>query len=1395
MTLDRLLASLRERGVQLWREGDQLRYRTDAETLTPELLGQLREQKPAILELLRSAEAPRQQQPSLQAIPRGGNLPLSFAQQRLWFLDQMEPNRALYNMPVALRLGGALNMPVLQRCLSEVLRRHEPLRTCFETVEGQPVQVIQPAASLEMPLVDLRSLADPERQAEAKRLCVAEAQRPFDLRHDLMLRVRLLRLGETEHILFLNMHHIASDGWSMGLLVRELKTLYEAFVDGMPSPLPELHVQYADFAAWQREWLQGDALKKQLGYWRKQLEGAPALLELPTDRPRPATQSYRGALMPWELAKPLSIALGELSQRENATLFMTLLAAFQTLLHRYTSSEEILVGSPIAGRTRTEFEPMIGCFVNTLVLRGDLSVNPSFRTLLGRTREAALGAYAHQDLPFERLVEELHPERDLSHSPLFQVMFVLQNAPWEPAQLAGLEVTPMLIDSGTSKFDVTLFVREREGALQAVVEYNTDLFKAETIRRMLSHYQTLLEGIVANPDQRLLDLPLLTDAERHQLLVDWNQTQQDYPRNKCVHELFEEQADRTPDAVAVVFEDTQLTYRQLNERANQLARYLQGLGVGPDRLVGICVERSLEMVVGLLGILKAGGAYVPLDPAYPKDRIAFMMEDTKAPVVLTQQSLVDNVREHSVRVICLDTGWREIDECSKENPACISAAENSAYVVYTSGSTGSPKGTTIPHRGMLRLLCGTDFARLDQSRIFLQLAPISFDASTLEIWGPLLHGARCVLFPGRVPLLEDLGRVLKEQHITTLWLTSSLFNAVIDQAPQTLSSLDELLIGGEALSVAHVRRGLELLPNTQIINGYGPTESTTFTCCYRIPRELDTNLPSVPIGRPIANTLVYILDERLKPVPVGVAGELFIGGDGLARGYLNQPELTAEKFIPDPFSTEPGGRLYRTGDVVRYLSDGNIEFLGRLDHQVKIRGFRIELGEIESVLAGLPGVREAVVVTREDVSGDKRLVAYLTAKEGKLPQNSELRGLLQAKLPEYMVPSAFVTLDRFPLTPNGKVDRNALPQPDQARATTGFVPPRTPTEVGLATIWGEVLGLKQVGIHDNFFELGGHSLLAIRLISEINRVLMVALPVRALFQHPTIEELAKALPTQQTKDRESKLILLRSGNAGHDLFFLIDEGSLGMFKLAHFLGEGLSLYASVVPFAESVLRASMDKQFSALPKLEQLAAEHAALIGSQHTTRPLVLAGHCFGGILAFEAAHQLQRAGKHVEAVLLLDTWMTEPMFWWPKKAWLRAHFRNLLKQGPLYLWRKGRRRVRLEKDELALRLKLAKNGDFSLHAPWNIIERIYRHARRSYRPQMLASRGILFVSHEDWRSNAFRERDNSLGTSRFFAGGVEVLDVPGDHVTVLDEPNLPQLARRYEEGLKRLRIKPIRS
>jgi amino acid adenylation domain-containing protein/non-ribosomal peptide synthase protein (TIGR01720 family) len=1062
--------------------------------------------------------------PPLLPVERCGEMVLSFAQARLWFLEQLEPGSSAYNIPAAVRLTGSLDVAVLEQSLNEIVGRHEVLRTTFGMVSGEPRQVIAPVLALTLRWVDLRDLPEAQQKIQVERLATEEAQQPFDLAKGPLLRATLLQLGEAEHVLLLTMHHIVSDGWSMGVLIRELAALYEAFSTGKPSPLPELPIQYADFAHWQRQWLQGEVLAAQLSYWQQQLTGAPALLELPTDRPRPGVQTFRGATQFLALPEPLSQKLKTLSQRSGVTLFMTLLAAFQTLLYRYTGQEDICIGSPIANRNRSETEELIGFFVNTLVLRTDMSENPSFQELLARVREVTLGAYAHQDLPFEQLVEALQPERNLSHQPLFQVMFALQNAPMPALELPSLTLSSLEIESGTAKFDLTLSMEDTEQGLVGSLEYNTDLFDAASISRMLGHFQTLLEGIVDNPDLHLSDLPLLTQPERQQLLVEWNDTQVNYPKDVCIHQLFEAQVDRTPEAVAVVFEDQQLTYGELNSCANQVAHHLRFLGVSPDDLVGICVERSVKMIVGLLGILKAGGAYVPLDPAYPSERLAFMLEDTQVSVLLTQESVVKKLPSHQAQIVCLDSNRETLTQQSEENPKSEVRPDHKAYVMYTSGSTGRPKGVSVIHRGVVRLVKQTNYASFSAEEVFLQLAPISFDASTFEIWGSLLNGARLVIMPPHTPSLQELGQALKQYQVTTLWLTAGLFHLMVDEQIEDLKGVRQLLAGGDVLSVGHVKKVLQEIKGLTLINGYGPTENTTFTCCYPITEPSLVGI-SVPIGRPIANTQVYLLDEYLQPVPVGVPGELYIGGDGLARGYLNRPDLNSERFIPNPFSDKNDDRLYKTGDRVRYLSDGNIEFLGRLDNQVKIRGFRIEPGEIEAVLGQHPAVQETVVMVREDIPGNKRLVAYVVTKKSPAPSMQELPHFLKQQLPEYMVPSAFVLLDALPLTANGKVDRLALPAPDTTRPELAgtYVAPRNSVEELLAGIWTEILRLEKVGIHDNFFELGGDSILSIQIVARANQAGLRLTP-KQLFGHQTIAELATVAGTTSVFQAEQGLV-------------------------------------------------------------------------------------------------------------------------------------------------------------------------------------------------------------------------------------------------------------------------------
>jgi len=1064
------------------------------------------------------------EEPNLNSEEEVFIFPASFAQQRLWFLDQLVPDTSLYNVPTGIRLTGVLNLVALEQSFNEIVRRHEALRTTFDTLEGQCIQVIAPSLKVCLPLIHLQGLPASAREAEAQRLIWQETQHPFDLSEGPLLRLMLLQLDEAEHILLVNLHHIVFDEWSSALLISELSALYTAFIKGQPAALPELPIQYADFACWQREWLRGEVLELQLNYWRQQLQNVP-VLNLPTDHPRPPIQSYRGATQLLELPQSLMAALEELSQQEGVTLFMTLLAAFQTLLYRYTGQTDIAVGSPIANRNSSELEELIGFFVNSLVFRTDLSGNPSFQKLLGRVREVALGAYAHQDLPFEKLVEELQPTRELSRNPLFQVVFALQNTPMEQLQLPGLTLSSLNFETKTTRFDLELYLWkcsdnfrslwgkgwEHSEGLRGVVVYNTDLFEPAVITRLLTHFQTLLEGIVANPGERLADLPMLTATERQQLLIGWNDTQTDYPANQCIHQLFEAQAEHSPDAIAVRVADQHFTYQELNKGSNQLAHYLQKLGVGPEVLVGLWMEQSSEAVAGMLGILKAGGAYVPLEPTYPLERLRFMLEDAQVSVLLTHQRFADQL-ECGTNVVCLDRDWQAIAQESEENPSSQVGADNLAYVIYTSGSTGKPKGVAVTHRAVSRLVCNTNYVQLEPTDKVAQVANISFDAATFEIWGALLNGAQLVGMRRDVTLSPpDFTAQIQQQQISVLFLTTALFNQIASVVPGAFNSLRYLLFGGEVADPRSVEAVLKQGPPQQLLHVYGPTENTTFTSWYRV-QDVPERAISIPIGRAIANTQIYLLDAHLNPVPIGVSGEIYLGGDGLARGYLNRPQLTAERFVPNPFSSQPKARLYKSGDLARYRLDGNIEFLGRMDEQVKLRGFRIELGEIEAVLGQHPVVREAVIAVQE-IDGDRRLVAYIVPSHQQAPTNSDLRCFLKSKLPDYMLPSAFVVLKALPLTPNGKVDRRALSLTAvKTESAEVEVAPRTSIEVALAEIWSKILGL-QVGVYDNFFQLGGHSLLATQLLLRVRNVFQVEIPLRSLFETPTIAGLAQYIET------------------------------------------------------------------------------------------------------------------------------------------------------------------------------------------------------------------------------------------------------------------------------------------
>jgi amino acid adenylation domain-containing protein len=1302
-------------------------------------------------------------------------VPTSFAQQRLWFLGRLEPDNSAYNIPRPLRINGELNVPVLRQTLNEILARHEVLRGSFDLVDGRPVQVIAPRVNIDLPVIDLEGLSDNERAAEVSRLAIADADRPFDLTRAPLLRGCLLRLAEREHVLLLTMHHIVSDGWSIGILVREIAAIYQAINAGEPAGLPELPIQYADFARWQRDWLRGEVLEEQLSYWKQQLSGAPAVLDLPIARPRPAMQTMRGSHLSSELSLRLNGALSELSRREGVTLFMTLLAAFQTVLSRYSGQDDFVIGSPIAGRNRAELEGLIGFFVNSLPLRTSLAGNPSFRELLGRVKETALGAYAHQDLPFEKMVEGLQPPRSLSYPPIFQIMFALQNQPAARFSLPGLDLAPLKREFDTAKFDLTLFMTEHADGLGCWLEYNTDLFEQATIRRLLVHFETLLNGIVADPDQLIGELPLLEEDERRQVLVDWNHTQADYPSAQCIHQLFAEQVAKTPDAIAVACEDQQLTYAQLNRKANQLAHYLTGLGVGPEITVGLYLERGLDVVVGLLGILKAGGAYVPLDPAFPKERLQFMFQDSNLAVLLTQESLIADSPSHSAKVVRIDADWETIAKEREEDPAAGPDIENLAYVIYTSGSTGLPKGVQVTHRALTNLLWSMrQQPGINSTDVLLSVTTLSFDIAGLEFYLPLIAGARLEIL-SQEPVAEGtrLKERLEQGDVTVMQATPAGWRMLVDLGWQGSRNL-KILCGGEALPDA-LRKDL-LARGAELWNMYGPTEATIWSTAQRI----ESTEEPITIGRPIANTQVYVLDRSKNPTPIGVPGELHIGGVGLARGYLNNPDLTAAKFIANERGDLAGSRLYQTGDFARYLADGTIECLGRIDNQVKLRGFRIEPGEIEAVLRTHSDIRDAVVMLRESPKGNQALVAYVVAEsiDSTQAQNltAALRTLLKTKLPDYMVPSYFVLLAELPLTPNGKIDRKALPLPDrsylgseQARSA-----PRNQVEEQLARIWKELLELEQVGVTDNFFELGGHSLLAVRLLSEIEKVFGQKIPLVSLFRHTTIESLAEELSHVVETTAWPTLVEIQKGDNRPPLFCVSmpNVNALGYVALARHLGAEQSVYGLQAQYPEDLQGEHSQKA------VEELATEYLDAIRTKAPHGPYQFVGMCRGAHIAFEMARRLRDQGEEVSLVGILDTWVLENTY--NKFLYVEYYARRLrasLRFGP-----KGQldrlRKNTSQPDSSERKTEQSENGARQLSNPMQAY-----FPGPDFQPKTYAGRVAVFRARKQPLN---RIRDKELGWGKLATGGIDLHYVSGKHgASVLREPHVQVLAAEVKKHL----------
>lgn len=1091
------ISYLRRLNVTLSVKEERLRCNAPPGVLTERLREEIARRKSDIIATIEAA--PRTVPPTIPVMPRDRRLPLSFSQERLWILNQFVKDNFPYKTQIGLRLTGQLDTAALKRSLEGIADRHEILRTTFSLHEGEPAQIIAESIPLDLRLEDVSTLPPFEREIAAARLQRSEASRPFDPMRGPLIRPLLIRLHETGHILLVTIHHIIFDGWSAGIFCRELSSLYAGFTTGVQPSLPDLSVQYADFAAWQRDRLRGNHLNALISYWKERLENAP-ILQLPTDYPRPAALSFRGAHRLFEIPESLAASLDSLSRDEGVTPFMLLLAAFTVLLHRYSSQEDIVVGTPVAGRNRSEIEGLIGFFINTLVLRIDCSGDPGFSSLLRTVRDATIGALDNQEVPFEKLVEELQPERDTSHNPFFQVMLVFQNVPVVDFTLHGLAVEPFPVELETTPFDLTLTMMMAETGMKGMFGYSTDLFEAETIDRMAEHFTTLLRGIVENPDQRISSVPILTDAERDRMLGEWNDPLARYNKEITAHELFHTRVERAHERTAIVFEDYHLTYGELERRANRLAHHLNSYGLEPETPVGIFMERSPEMTVALLAVLRAGCAYVPLDPSYPPDRISFMIEDAGIPVVLTLGRMPGGVPETPARTVCIDAVWNEIERESDEQPENAVNPENLAYIIYTSGSTGRPKGVLIEHHGLCNLAESlVEAYGISCDERILQFASASFDASIAEIFRALISGGTlCVeridsLLPGK-PLV----RTLLDRAVTMVTLPPSILSAIpVERFP----ALGTLIVAGEACPPDLIA---EWADGRTIINAYGPTEASvcsTFEKCHEKGRPSGTRAAdhgrqraTVPIGRPLNNTQAYILDRRLEPAPVGVTGELYIGGSGLARGYLNRPGLTAERFIPNPFAGIPGTRLYRTGDHGRYRRDGAIEFIGRTDSQVKIHGFRVELGEIDAALRGHEGVRDCVIAVLED-GGGARLVAYYVSDEAL--SSLALRRFLRTVLPPFMIPVEFVRIDHIPLTPSGKTDykRLRMEHTSKDEETRAHIPPGSRTEREIAAVWSDLLEREKVGLSDNFFDVGGYSLLVIKAIARIEERLGVTMKV------------------------------------------------------------------------------------------------------------------------------------------------------------------------------------------------------------------------------------------------------------------------------------------------------------
>ncbi|MDB9429192.1 amino acid adenylation domain-containing protein [Microcystis aeruginosa CS-555/01A07] len=1400
-TIIEFLANLRSNNIKVWVEGNRLRYHAPKGTMTSDLLSELSAKKGEIIEILGQNQENKPSNSGIYPLPRVGDIPLSFTQQRLWFLEKLIPNSSIYHICGGIRLQGLLNIIALEQSLNEIISRHEILRTGIQVVLGKPKQVIFPSLNLNLNQVDLRSIPKLQKQAEVELLSQKEAQTSFNLAQAPLMKASLFQLEEFDYVLILIFHHLVFDAWSMNVLIKELGILYEAKCQESPSALPKLPLQYADFAIWQRQELQEDLIRQQLSYWKQKLGGKLPLLQLPTDYSCPSSPSFEGESQSFILSQSLSQALKQLSQKQGVTLFMLLLAAFKTLLYRYTNLDDILVGTATAGRAYPELNDLIGCFVNTLVLRTALAGNPSFITLLQRVRDTAIAAYASQDVPFEKLVEELQPERDLSHSPLFQVGFAFYNVPSSHLNLQGLTLSSFSVETKQAKLDLILSLKEIETGLAGRLEYRTDLFKATTIKRIIGHFKTLLNSIVKNPEQPLNQLYLLTKKERQKLLYDWNQTQKEGGGQLCVHRLFENQVKRTPEAIAVMFEDQLISYQELNRQANQLAHYLSNLGIKSGERVGVYLERSPLVIVSILSIFKAGGVYVPLDATYPQERLSFMASDANIAVLLTQTNLKHYFLKKTVSIVYLDQEKGKISQFSPLNPSLTVNPHDLAYIIYTSGSTGQPKGVLLAHQGLSNLAEAQSelFAVETDSRV-LQFASISFDASISEIFMSLVKGARlCLISQDTFLNYHKLIEVLQDYEITVLTLPPSIL-AMLPEGQ--FPDLQTLIVAGEACSGYLVKRWSN---QCRFFNAYGPTEATVCATIAECTQSLDA--PS--IGVPIANTQVYLLDSYLQPVPIGIIGELYIGGIGVAQGYLNRPELTDEKFIPNPFIQDydrekfPRNafyqtKIYKTGDLARYLPDGKIEFLGRIDDQVKIRGIRIELGEIEARICQYPLVKDCVVAAYQADTG-QHLVAYLVAQDALSINQKQLKAYLQNYLPISMIPSQIIILDAFPLTSNGKVNRKALPIPAQCQTLSSekSVIPRDNLELKLTQIWEHLLKRQPISITDDFFDMGGHSLLALQLMAIIEQEFNIDLPLSILFSRGTIEQLAILLrQSSSISSSPSPLVPIQTVGSQPPLFcpHPIGGNVLGYIALGRYLSPDQPFYALEAP--------GLDGKQAPYTRIPDLAAYYIKAIQTIKPIGPYFLGGHSFGGLVALEMAQQLQKQGHEIAFLVLMDTpapirgnktEVIDDATWLVKRAKVLERFfgikigvneieiNSLTPQAQFSYFLAKLRQANLIPPDA---------GENMIHSLL-AVQKASHQALIDYVPSiyqgkitLLRATDRLIEDAQGVYADCFCKSD--LGWCELTTEPVEQYNVPGDHITMLTEPYVKALASQLKTIIK---------